>query len=136
MLPAQGWKLHVSSFGSHAAETLRRVLPVLVARGEAFKVVASIDWLGQINRGNAGLAQIGKFITVYPRCEHEAVEVGLAFRRGDPGTARSGSALRPPAPSGMRLARLNVSSSYRFGAFGHLEMQTRVGEIAPAVTRT
>src|SRR4051794_34660853 len=78
-LPAQGWKLHVSSFGCHAAETLRRVLPVLVTRGETFKVVASIDWLGQINRWNAGLAQIGKFITVYPRCEHDAVEVSMAL---------------------------------------------------------
>ncbi|MGW1397064.1 class III lanthionine synthetase LanKC N-terminal domain-containing protein, partial [Streptomyces nigra] len=75
-LPRQGWKLHVSSYVSTADETLRRALPPLVTLGVAFKVLGSRSWLERLNRGAAGISQVGKFITVYPQDEDSALEIG------------------------------------------------------------
>ena len=124
--PAQGWKLHVASYASGAAETLARALPVIVAARAAFKVVGSLAWLGGLNRGAAGLAQVGKFVTVYPASDGAAVELALAL-----GQATRG--LRGPLVPSDRPLTTDAVVSYRYGAFGGTQMQTRVGEIAPAL---
>src|SRR5215216_2753664 len=45
-MPAQGWKLHVSAGVATAAETLRRVLPIVLAEDISFKVAGSPGALG------------------------------------------------------------------------------------------
>ncbi|MEA2192076.1 MAG: hypothetical protein QOI73_2197 [Solirubrobacteraceae bacterium] len=127
VLPDQGWKLHVASYGSTAAQTLRRVLPAIAARGIAFKVLGSIAWLRQINRGSAGLSQVGKFLTVYPRDDDDAVQTALAL-------AEAARGLRGPEILSDRGIEEGGVVHYRYGAFGASEMQTRLGEITPALT--
>jgi hypothetical protein len=125
-LQQQGWKLHVSSYVSTAAETLRRVLPPLVDAGVAFKVVGSAAWLGGLNRGSAGLSQVGKFITAYPRDDSSAVDLAIALDQATRG-------LRGPRiPSDRPVADGGVVF-YRYGGFGDLCMQTRLGEVVLAV---
>src|SRR5213083_906160 len=53
-IPEQGWKLHVASYASGAATTLRAALPALIDADVAFKVVGSIEWLRVLNEGTAG----------------------------------------------------------------------------------
>ncbi|MGH8905235.1 MAG: lanthionine synthetase LanC family protein [Egibacteraceae bacterium] len=125
-LPAQGWKLHVASYGSRAAETLRRVLPRIIEKDIAFKVIGSVSWLRQLNRGSAGLSQIGKFITVYPGDDSQAVDIAIAL-----GDATRG--LRGPEIPSDRPIEPGSVVHYRYGAFGDLLMQTRLGEITPAL---
>jgi hypothetical protein len=125
-LPTQGWKLHLASFGSRAADTLDLALPVIVAHEVPFKVLGALAWLGRINRGSAGLSQVGKFITIYPRDEAEAVALGLALV-----TATRG--LRGPEIPSDRAIETGSIVHYRYGAFGAVAMQTRLGEILPAL---
>ncbi|MGH2479477.1 MAG: hypothetical protein ACRDHW_07480, partial [Ktedonobacteraceae bacterium] len=66
-LPPQGWKLHLSADPVSAPTVLMRVLPVLLREAVAFKFASTIEQLKQLNRGEKGQSQVGKFITVYPR---------------------------------------------------------------------
>ncbi|MFG3054002.1 lanthionine synthetase LanC family protein [Kitasatospora sp. NPDC048239] len=125
-LPRQGWKLHVSSYASTAAETLRRALPPLVATGAAFKVLGSLDWLAGLNRGAAGISQIGKFITAYPRDEDEALAAAAAVQAATRGMRG------PRIPSDLAYADGSVVF-YRYGGFSDTRMQTRLGEVVLAV---
>lgn len=125
-LPVQGWKLHVASYGSLAAETIRRALPPIVRSNVAFKVIGSVSWLRQINRGSAGLSQVGKFVTVYPADDAQAVAVAIAVAAATRG-------LRGPEIPSDRPIEAGGVVHYRYGAFGDLQMQTRLGEITPAL---
>jgi hypothetical protein len=125
-LPQQGWKLHVSSYPSTAAETLRRALPALVAAGTGFKVTGSLRWLAGLNRGAAGLSQVGKFITAYPQDEGSALEVAAAL-------AAATRDLRGPRIPSDRAYTGSGVLFYRYGGFGDLRMQTRLGEIVLAL---
>lgn len=126
VMPVQGWKLHVSAYPSQACETLARVLPVLAAHHVAFKVLGSSAWLAELNRGAAGLSQVGKFITVYPRAPGQAVTLGRAL-------VQATASLRGPViPSDRPLVADGVVH-YRYGAFGSELMQTLLGEIVPAL---
>jgi class IV lanthipeptide synthase len=126
-LPQQGWKLHVSSDVSTAADTLARALPPLVDAGVPFKVLGSVTWLGGLNRGAAGLSQVGKFITVFPPDDATAVDVAIALEQATQGLSG------PRIPSDLPLTEGSVVS-YRYGGFGDLCMQTKLGEIVLAVT--
>jgi hypothetical protein len=66
-IPEQDWKLHASADPTSAEAVLRRALPVLLAEDAGFKVVTSVPQLALLNNGMAGLSQVGKFITVYPK---------------------------------------------------------------------
>src|SRR5689334_22373787 len=66
-VPEQGWKLHVSATAESAGDVLRRVLPVLVEARCAFKLAGSAIAVDDLNEGEAGVSQIGKFVTVYPQ---------------------------------------------------------------------
>ncbi|HZB75828.1 MAG TPA: lanthionine synthetase LanC family protein, partial [Solirubrobacteraceae bacterium] len=125
-LPAQGWKLHVSSYEATAAQTLQRALAPLIAANVAFKVVGSADWLRGMNLGAAGLSQVGKFITAYPADDAAAVRVAVAL-----GDATRG--LRGPRIPSDRPVEDDGVVHYRYGAFGSAEMQTLLGEILPAL---
>ncbi|MCU7820314.1 lanthionine synthetase LanC family protein [Kitasatospora sp. DSM 101779] len=125
-LPRQGWKLHVSSYVSTASETLRRALPALATHGVAFKVMGSLRWLERLNLGAAGIAQVGKFITVYPQDEDSALEVAAAL------SAATGGLRGPRIPSDRCYADRSVVF-YRYGGFDGTRMQTLLGDVVLAV---
>ncbi len=77
--PEQGWKLHISAASTSAETVLRRSLQVLFAENADFKVAGSIQKLNELNRGNGELSQIGKFITVYPNDDEQAVRLAVAL---------------------------------------------------------
>lgn len=86
-LPSQGWKLHISSIPTDALETLKSVGNVLIENHIHWKVAFSEKRLVQMSSGAAALSQVGKFITVYPQTEQEAIMLAeilhaktLAFR--------------------------------------------------------
>jgi hypothetical protein len=123
----QGWKLHVSATVLSANDTLRRVAPLLRARGTRFKAPSSLRGLQQLNYGLIhGYSQIGKFITVYPRSDEEAVSLARQLHR----LTRGMSA--PPVPFDRRLAP-GSCVYYRYGSFTGLEMENADGTRTPAM---
>ncbi|KAF1006307.1 MAG: Serine/threonine-protein kinase C [Luteibacter sp.] len=71
VLPAQGWKIHVSSVEDTARIVLSIVIALLVERGVAFKFAADLPFLRAINGKRCSRSSSGKFITIYPRDIHE-----------------------------------------------------------------
>jgi len=128
VLAPQGWKLHVSASVSAATTVLERVLPVLLAESAPFKVANSLTTLLQLNQGDAGPSQVGKFITVYPQDDAQAIRLAAALdaaTRDLPGPAIPSD--RPLAPGSL--------VHYRYGDFGDQHTQTPLGLIVPAVRR-
>lgn len=108
--PRQGWKLHISAGVPWAEAILHRALSVLLASDAAFKIVATRELLIQLNLGHDGLSQIGKFITVYPNDDAQAVRLAVALDLATRG-------LRGPAiPSDRPLAGGSLVH-YRYGSF-------------------
>lgn len=124
--PEQGWKLHVSASEATAKAVLGRAVPVLLAHGANFKVASSPRALHSLNTGEAGMSQIGKFITVYPGDDAQAVRLASALHEATQGLAG------PPIPSDRPLAPGSLVH-YRYGGFGGRYMQTPLGEIVPAL---
>ncbi|MDQ4127842.1 MAG: protein kinase, partial [Actinomycetota bacterium] len=80
-----------------------------------------------LNQGAGGLSQIGKFITVYPRDDAQAVRLAVALDEATCG-------LRGPAiPSDRPLAPGSLVH-YRYGSFGLKLIQAPSGEIQPTIT--
>ena len=77
----QGWKLHVSATPRCALEVLRAALDVLLAAGARFKVVNTMRQLAAMNSGMYASSQIGKFITVYPSDDAQAVLLAVELDR-------------------------------------------------------
>jgi tRNA A-37 threonylcarbamoyl transferase component Bud32 len=122
----QGWKLHVSAAVPSAAAVLGRALPVLLSGGASFKVAASLHALDRLNSGDAGVPQIGKFLTVYPNDDAQAVRLAVALDQATRG-------LRGPAvPSDRRLAPESLVH-YRYGGFESRHVQLRYGLVVPAI---
>lgn len=124
--PRQGWKLHVSASPWSAATVLARVLPVLRDAGAAFKVAASQRFLAGLNQGDAGFSQIGKFVTVYPATDDQAVRLAIQLD-----TATAG--LRGPAVPSDHPLWMGSLVSYRYGSFGTRHLQTPIGELVDAI---
>ncbi len=126
-LPAQGWKLHISATVYSAQAVLRRVLPVLFASTTNFKIAASLQKLLFLNRGYGGNSQIGKFITVYPKDDDEAVRLAIALDKATEGLSG------PNVPSD-RVLHPGSLVHYRYGGIGNaLKIQTQLGLILPAI---
>lgn len=122
----QGWKLHVSAAPSTATDVLERALPVLFSEDAPFKVAATADLLSELNQGEHGLSQVGKFITVYPGDDEQALRLGAALREATQG-------LRGPrVPSDRPLCRGSLVH-YRYGGFGAQYLQTPIGAVLPAL---
>ena len=114
--PEQGWKLHVSAGEPFAEEVLRRALPILLAEDAPFKVAATRERLTRLNDGRAGLSQIGKFITVYPNDDAQAMRLATALDQATRG-------LRGPAiPSDRPLADDSLVH-YRYGGFKYVYLK-------------
>jgi len=127
ILAQQGWKLHISASLSSAEIVLRRVLPILLNASAHFKLIASLHELASLNRGERGMSQVGKFITVYPQDDQEAVHLALRLEevtRGMQGpTIRSDRALHPRS-----------LVYYRYGGMSSdLYVQDACGIIEPAI---
>ena len=126
-VPEQGWKLHVSAGLWSAEAVLRRALPVLLTEPVCLKVAASPTILAGLNDGTSGsLSQIGKFITIYPADDEQAVRLAVALDEQTRGLSG------PRIPSDRPLRRGSVVH-YRYGGFDGMFIQTPIGEILPAV---
>ena len=82
---SKGWKLHVSASALSAVEVLRVVLNILLNAGVRFKVVKSLALLNLLNSGQFGISQIGKFVTVYPSDDLQAVSLAAQLHEATRG---------------------------------------------------
>jgi serine/threonine protein kinase len=124
---AQGWKLHISAGTASAEAVLRRAVPILLAEGAAFKTASSLRALGSLNQGEGGISQIGKFITVYPDDDAQAVRLAVALDEATRGLSG------PCVPSDRPLSPGSLVH-YRYGGFGDQHVQTALGRILPAIS--
>jgi Lanthionine synthetase C-like protein/Protein kinase domain len=128
-LPEQGWKLHVSATLWSAESVLRRTLPILLAEPVQLKVTATPRILAGLNDGTGGsLSQIGKFMTIYPGDDEQAVRLAVALD----GATRGLDGPRVPSDRPLRRGSL---VHYRYGGFGAMFIQSPIGEIILAVRK-
>lgn len=115
--PEQGWKLHVPATVLTAGEVLGAVAPLLQRRGVLYKATATLEELEMLNSGiHYGYSQVGKFLTVYPRDEGEAVLLARALHRLTRG-------MEAPAVPFDLLYRGGGCVYYRYGAFRALGVE-------------
>jgi hypothetical protein len=125
--PGQGWKLHVAATVLTAGRVLRAVAPLLTGRGVLYKAPASLYELGRLNSGVFyGYSQVGKFLTVYPRSDGEAVRLARELH----GLTRG---VRAPAVPFDLKYREGGCVYYRYGAFTGVEVEGEDGERAYAI---
>lgn len=106
----QGWKLHLSATPASAEMVLTRSLPALLEGHSAFKFARSTAHVALLNGRNIPRGHSGKFITVYPESDQEAVRLAEALHQataGLPGPRVLSD--RPYAPESL--------VHYRYGAF-------------------
>jgi serine/threonine protein kinase len=125
---SQGWKLHVSAGLCSAATILSEVLPILLRAKIDFKVSSSLDALASLNDGTGGLSQIGKFITIYPDSDAEALRIATMLDRATFG-------MRGPAIPSDRPLRKGSLVHYRYGSFDSATMQLPTGEVCSSIRR-
>ena len=128
-IPNSGWKIHVSAGLSSAVSVLRKALPILLKEQLSFKVAASFEFLRALNWGEYGHSQIGKFITVYPVDDAQAVLLAAKLHE----TTRS---LRGPAIPSDHPFRQTSLVHYRYGAFREHVLQTTSGASVLAMRLT
>ncbi|HEX8147815.1 MAG TPA: lipopolysaccharide kinase InaA family protein [Pyrinomonadaceae bacterium] len=117
----QGWKLHIPATVLTAGRVLEAVGPALGRLGVLFKAPATLFELNKINSGlHYGYSQVGKFITVYPRTEEEAVRLARRLHRLTRGFPA------PDVPFDMRF-RPDSCVHYRYGSFKILEIENPDG---------
>ncbi len=83
-LPAQGWKVHVSTTAEHAEHALAEVWDYCVNAGVAFKLLRSARIHSLLNAKGASRSSSGKLAAIYPVTEQElqATLSGLQSRLG------------------------------------------------------
>ena len=111
-MPEQGWKLHISATILTANEVLEKAASFLQKKKIRFKAPASLEKLKILNAGTTyGYSQVGKFITVYPRSDNEAVSLAEQLHQL--------TSHFSPAPSVPFDFRYKPKSCvyYRYGAF-------------------
>ncbi|MCF6522296.1 class III lanthionine synthetase LanKC [Streptomyces sp. JJ36] len=124
-LPAQGWKIHVSSCLDNAERILSAVWDYCVPRGVAFKFVPSRRLLHNRNAKYADRGASGKFVTVYPADEEQCRRVAEDLDRllaGEPG---------PYILSDLRWGAGPVH--LRWGSFTERHCYDDEGRLCPAV---
>jgi class IV lanthipeptide synthase len=108
--PPQGWKLHLSATVSSAKTVLARALPLLLDGGSAFKFAATLTHVAQLNARTTPRGHSGKFITVYPGNDEEAVALAEKLHQVTAGLA--GPRILSDRPYGP-----DSLVHYRYGAF-------------------
>lgn len=109
-LRPQGWKLHLSATPASAEAVLTRSLPVLLNSRAGFKFVCMVEYVAQLNARNTPRGKSGKFITVYPSDDAEAVRLAEALHQVTAGLAG-------PRILSDRPYRNDSIVHYRYGAF-------------------
>jgi serine/threonine protein kinase len=112
--PRQGWKLHVSALPAYAEQVLQAVAEILIEQATRWKVCQDLKHLLELLSVPSAYTQVGKFITVYPRTQEQAVQLaGLLHRvtAAYPG---------PVIPTDKRYAP-GSQVYYRYGSFTQLE---------------
>jgi hypothetical protein len=107
---SQGWKLHLSATPASAQTVLARAVPELLKAGCAFKIASTIEVVDQLNARHTSRGLSGKFVTIYPRSDEEAVRLAEALHQATSGLA--GPRIlsdRPYVPGSL--------VHYRYGAF-------------------
>jgi serine/threonine protein kinase len=122
----QGWKLHISATILSAPVVLDRVLPILLSSGVSFKIVENLACLNELNEGLGGLSQVGKFITVYPAGDAQAVSLAVDLDQATTGL----SGPRVPSDHPLRQGSL---VHYRYGGFTDLSFTDTLGQDIPAL---
>ncbi|HEX8156032.1 MAG TPA: class III lanthionine synthetase LanKC [Solirubrobacteraceae bacterium] len=88
VLPAQGWKIHVSASIDNAAEVLAPIWEYCINRQIPFKFIRSVDLFFLRNVKYSPRSASGKFVTIYPADEAQLevvlTELGAALA-GQPG---------------------------------------------------
>lgn len=126
--PSQGWKLHISATILEACDLFEQVTPFLISENVQFKAPNSLEELSKINCGlQYGYHQVGKFITVYPSTEKQAVQIARRLHE----LTRDFFALTVPFDE-----RFSPDSSvfYRYGAFAKIEAIDEQGETYQAIS--
>ncbi|MGZ7440549.1 class III lanthionine synthetase LanKC N-terminal domain-containing protein [Paenibacillus sp. TH7-28] len=125
--PKQGWKLHVSATILCACNVFKQVAPFLSDLGVLFKAPRSMLELKKLNCGmHYGYSQIGKFITVYPQSEEDALFLANELHN------RTIHFSGPVVPYDI-IFQAGSRVHYRYGSFSNLEMQDQNGKSVPAV---
>ena len=106
----QGWKLHVSATLASAETVLTRSLPVLLGGRSPFKFAKTIDHVAMLNARHTPRGHSGKFVTVYPHSDEEAVRLAKALHQATEGLAG------PRILSDQPYAPMSLVH-YRYGAF-------------------
>jgi tRNA A-37 threonylcarbamoyl transferase component Bud32 len=125
-VPSQGWKLHLSATVVSAGAVLDRALPVLLSDTASFKLARSLGDLQSLNEGRSGYSQVGKFITVYPASDAQAVRLAAALDE------RLAGIPHPDIPSDRPLKPGSVVH-YRYGSFGEQAVRVLMGQVLPAL---
>ncbi|KFE64037.1 class III lanthionine synthetase LanKC [Hyalangium minutum] len=66
VIPAQGFKIHISAIHEHAPTILRTILPILTEERVPFKFLVDEQMLGYMSSSDCPGSSCGKFITIYP----------------------------------------------------------------------
>jgi serine/threonine protein kinase len=124
-LPAQGWKIHISSNPDDAPDVLPIVADICFSRRTAFKFLRSQDALRLMNAKHMLRQHSGKFITIYPANDTDLallidqLSIALRGRRG------------PYILTDLRIG--NGPVFVRYGAFRLLTCPGRDGSPVPAL---
>lgn len=126
-VPEQGWKLHISADLTSAETLLQRVLPLLLQEKCSFKCISSLDTLRKLNLGLLGASQIGKFLTIYPANDDEAVRLAKLLDANTQG-------LSGPCVPSDRMLHQHSLVFYRYGGFSQsTHVQDLLGTVWPAI---
>lgn len=123
--PDQGWKLHVSATPRTAGAVFAACWPILADARATFKVIEPGE-LAEMNGLNASRSQVGKFLTVYPGSDAEAVQLAVKLHESTRGMAG------PRIPSDRPLAPGSLVH-YRYGGFVDQTVVTPEGELVPVI---
>lgn len=125
--PLQGWKLHISATILEACDLFEQIAPFLISQNVQFKAPKSLEELNKLNSGIFyGYYQIGKFMTVYPASDEQAVSLAEELHRL---TAEFTSI---SVPFDEQFCE-NSSVFYRYGAFSLIEITDEQGQKISAI---
>jgi len=134
-LPEQGWKLHVSATALSAGRVLRQALEVLRAESASFKVANSTQALLSLNSGERGLSQVGKFMTIYPTDDEQAVRLAISIDQATRGLEGPAIPSDRPLYTGSLVHYRYGGSSWRYVRDSHdnltLAITDKDGKLIP-----
>jgi serine/threonine protein kinase len=125
-MPTSGIKLHISSTSYNSVKILEKVIPIIFREKVSFKVTSSIKDLHNLNNGKAGETQVGKFLTLYPYTNNQAVNLGIKIDKSIK------EYFGPIIPYENSLG-YRSSVYYRYGSFKNKKYQKDNGEIVNAM---